>query len=149
MPPSSRSQPTRFVVIPSFDQPDDTTRCVDALQGKSLGEYTVVVVDHGQQGWTVPDDLSSDAVQVIRADPDLWWTGATNVGIQHAIDQGATSVMLMNADCVLDSASATRLFQRCEAEGTIVAPIQVDLANGATACAGAIPLTLLGFPTIR
>jgi GT2 family glycosyltransferase len=57
--------------------------------------------------------------------------------------------MLLNADCVLDVASATRLFQRCETERSIVAPIQVDLTTGATVCAGAVPLTLLGFPTLR
>ena len=148
MSPPSPPEPARFVVIPSFDQHADTTRCLEAILGDSQGSYTVLVVDHGHEAWTIPDYLPTDALRVLRASPDLWWAGATNLGMQHALDRGATSVMLLNADCVLEAASATDLFQRSESSEAIVAPVQVDLASGATTCAGAIPLPLLGFATL-
>ena len=37
-------------------------------------------------------------VKVIRGDGNLWWTAATNLGVQYALDQGATYILVLNDD---------------------------------------------------
>jgi GT2 family glycosyltransferase len=147
---SARTEhPSRYVVIPSFDQLEETSRCVAALLQPSREEFTVIVVDHGTEPWQPPADLDASRLVIVNATPDLWWTGATNTGIRHALAAGADTIMLLNSDCVLTGKAATNLMRRSEKTGGIVTPMQTSLDGDRTLCAGALPALALGFPTLR
>src|SRR6185436_20095503 len=121
-----------LVVITDFDGYAQTHRCLEALRASRDRDFGVVVVDHGTQGET-GEGLRREfpEVHVLRASPELWWSGATNAGIRHALSLGANTVILMNNDCYVAPETMGHLLQASrEAPGAIVAAVQRDLASG-------------------
>jgi GT2 family glycosyltransferase len=138
------------IVIPVFRGWDLTQRCLTALTAAGGPPMTVIVVNHGP-----PDPnaalIARDFPEVveIRASNDLWWAGATNVGIQHALSAEADFIILLNNDCVLPSTAAAALLNHAQSNpGAIVAPIQRDLHSTRITSVRPRDNLLLGFPTL-
>ena len=139
------------MVITDFNGFDQTRRCQQALRASHCQQFTTLVIDHGSDGAT-RDGLASEFPQVIRIEglPDLWWTGATNLGIQTALELGATMVMLLNNECyVTPETMGTLLRLSKEHPSAIIAPIQRDWRTGKISCFGLRSRFLLGFTTIN
>jgi len=138
-----------LVVITDFNGYPQTRRCLEALRASRDRDFGVVVVDHGTQGET-GEGLRREfpEVHVLRASPELWWTGATNAGIRHALSLGANAVILMNNDCYVTPETLGHLRQASrDRPDAIVAAVQRDLASGRFTCIAPRTLLLLGFPT--
>jgi GT2 family glycosyltransferase len=138
------------VVIPVFNGWHQTRKCLDALNSDKSVPVTIHVVDHGSTDETkkeLPRDYP--LVNHILASDDLWWTGATNVGIRTALERGADTVMLLNNDCYLEPGAIARLdYHRQINPDAIIAPVQIDSSTGALLCATASTCYTLGFPTV-
>jgi GT2 family glycosyltransferase len=86
-------------IVLSWNGREETLACLDALARAAGAEDAVVVVDNGSH------DGSADAVAerhpgvtLLRNDRNLGFAGGNNVGIRHALDQGAEWVVLVNND---------------------------------------------------
>ena len=71
-----------YIVIPVFNRREETLRCLDSLVTQTYTNFIVIVVDDGST------DGVGDAVQagypdtiVLKGDGNLWWAGATNLGV--------------------------------------------------------------------
>jgi GT2 family glycosyltransferase len=93
--------PRIFAVIPVHNRVDQTLRCLRSLSTGTVTATAVVVDDGSTDGtaWAVAH-AHPDAV-VLRGDGDLWWAGATNLGVEHALANGADYVLTLNNDGVL------------------------------------------------
>ncbi len=108
------------------------------------------MVDHGTTDETYTG-LAANFPEVIRisGSSELWWTGATNLGIRSALDRGADRVMLLNNDCyVTREAIGTLVEQALAHPQAIIAPVQRDWQSGQITCISPHSRFLLGFPTI-
>jgi len=122
---------------------------MEALRASQYRDFTVVVVDHGTTDET-RIGLASEFPEVIRiAGPsDAWWTGATNVGIRFALDQGADMLMLLNNDSYVTPETIGVLIRLGQQNTTaIIAPIQRDWQSGKITTISIRSFFLLGFPT--
>lgn len=138
-----------WIVIPSFDNPSVTSRCLAALR-PSDAMYTVCVVDHGELSTVEELEHDFPDIATIRATPDLWWTGATNAGIRRALAGGASHIMILNSDCVLDSAEVRRIWEVSQAmDSAILAPVQRDLHDDRPMVVRSWTGLPAGFPTLR
>lgn len=136
------------VVIASFDDWPVLKRNLSSLCEGGSG-ITPIVVNHGSQG--LPEaELSQrfPTVTSIRASDDLWWAGATNVGVRHALAAGFRYIMLLNSDCVIDSESVRELVRTSAAQDSIVAPIQRELGTNRVLVGRVQTAVWLGFPTL-
>ena len=90
-------QPT--VVVPAFGRPESTRRALRSLA--RAGAVRVVLVDDGGCGHG--DELGREfpGVEVLRTERAVYWTGAIRVGIEHALANGAGSVLFFNQDVTL------------------------------------------------
>lgn len=88
-----------YVVIPVFNRKHFTKACLLSLREQTASSFKVIVVDDGSTDGTA-DMLREEFSEVIAIDGggDLWWTAATNLGIRHALQNGATYVMTLNND---------------------------------------------------
>ena len=137
-----------WIVIPSFDDWPVVERCLISLD-PSNNEFTVCVVDHGRTGLVAKElKLAFPGVVALRGSPHLWWTGATNLGIRCALEQGAEFVMLLNSDCVIEPASVRRVTTAVKHHGAIVAPLQRNLRTDEVHAARAWTALTAGFPTL-
>ncbi len=139
-----------FVIIPVFNRWEQTRKCLDRLLGGSYGDFTIVVVDHGSTDGTRAG-LETGFPDVIRlsATSDLWWAGATNLGIREALRRDAQTIMLLNNDCYLQADTMERLVKHHQAAPhAIIAPVQRNMRSGAIITRPMTSCFLLGFPTL-
>lgn len=140
-----------YVIVPVFDGLEQIRQCLDLLrQCERYAEIAVVVVDHGPTD-TVSRALETSHPEVIcrRGNPELWWAGATNLGIRWALGRGAELIMLLNHDCRLSADSVVRLLKHTESsELAIYAPVQYNADSGSVYCHTAKACFLLALPTV-
>ena len=96
------SIPTVAVVVPVHGRLPLTLRSLDSFRRVTYDNYEIVIVDDGS-----PDDTASrlardyPEVTVLSGNGNLWWTGATNLGVRYALRHGFDCVLTINNDtCV-------------------------------------------------
>lgn len=89
------------IVVPVFNRRSLTERFLSCLRQQSFRNFETIIVDDGSTDGTA--ELVADRfpeVQVLRGAGNLWWTGAVNVGIRHAMAQAAATaaILVINND---------------------------------------------------
>ena len=141
---------TVHVVIPVFNGWSQTRRCLEALRNSRYPALRILVVDHGSTDATAAELAKHyPEVQRIVGDASMWWSGATNLGIRAALNDGANAIMLLNNDCYLQPGSIESMTEHLKTTGrAIVAPMQIDSVSNQVVSVGSWALMLLGFPNI-
>ena len=91
------------VVVVHFRTPVQTRACVAALLRSQRPVDHLVVVDNGSGDCVLRDSLaSSEQLDWIEAPHNLGFAGGTNQGVRHALDAGASLVVLINSDACVE-----------------------------------------------
>lgn len=139
-----------LIVITDFNGSAQTRRCLNALRASQDRNFRILVVDHGTDGRTrtMLDAECPEAIH-IEGSPDLWWAGATNLGIRAALARGASAIMLLNNDGYVTPETIGLLLELAQEQpDAIIAPIQRDWRSGHITAINPRSNFLLGFPTI-
>ena len=137
------------VVIPVFRGHEQLQSCLESLGHSTFSDFEIIVVDHGNT-CKISDWLRSSFphVNCIRGSSELWWSGATNTGIKHALQNSSSLIMLLNHDCYVRKDTIGTLLTRLhDQENAVVAPAQVNIRTGCETI-GATSFFLAGFSTI-
>jgi GT2 family glycosyltransferase len=138
------------IIIPVLNRWEQTRTCLQYLYaGTDLG-FSVIIVDHGSTDGTRAG-LAQEFPQVTRLPGtlEMWWTGATNVGIRAALQQGAAYIMLLNNDCYFEPGTLATLRQHATAAGAaVIAPVQRSLQLSRILTRPMTTGFLLGFTTL-
>ncbi|MEQ9441135.1 MAG: glycosyltransferase family 2 protein [Cyclobacteriaceae bacterium] len=90
-----------YIVIPVYNNVKYTLRCLARLEKQSYANYQTIVVDDGSSDGTRSqiEDKYPDVI-VLSGDGNLWWTGATNMGVQYALEHAKSNdfVLALNND---------------------------------------------------
>lgn len=95
--------PRLAAVVLNFGTPDDTILAVRSLQSSRRRADHVVVVDNAS-----PDGSAEvltrrlAGVDVLRSPANLGYSAGCNLGIRHALAQGAELIFLLNSDAMVD-----------------------------------------------
>ena len=140
-----------YIVIPVFNGWPQTRRCLESIRQNNYSDARIIVVDHGSTDGT-KTELPNEFEEVIRVlgSEDLWWTGATNLGIREALRRGADTIMLLNNDCYLEPDTINKLVTHLKQTGeAVIAPVQKDTVTRKIAMLAARTALWAGFPTIQ
>jgi GT2 family glycosyltransferase len=97
--------PEVYVVIPVRNRAQQTLGCLRALSQQTYHSSRIIVVDDGSS------DATADRVRtgfpstvVLLGDGNLWWTGATNLGLRFALEHAGKQafILLLNNDITLE-----------------------------------------------
>lgn len=137
------------IIIPDYDGWDQTKICLQALRDSTYKSWHTIVVDHGLSDATANGLRAMyPGVTRLSGGTDLWWTGATNLGIRWAMGHGATHIMLLNNDCYVAPDTTKRLVAHMQQTGeAIIAAVQRDYATKQVLYDTASACLLLGFTT--
>ena len=94
-----------FVVVPVFNRRHYTEAFLRCMRKQTFENFQIIVVDDGSTDGT--SEMISQhfkEVQLLGGNGNLWWTGAINVGIRHAMLQAAETdaVLVINNDLEVD-----------------------------------------------
>lgn len=136
-----------FIVITDFNGIEQTRKCLLSLEKSKCNEFQVILVDHGTDGKTELEIKNHPSVIRLTASPDLWWAGATNVGIRYAISKGAKTIILLNNDCYVESDTIKELLIcHVEKPKAIISSIQCDWPSKKINLITPKSCLLFGFP---
>src|SRR5712672_2084688 len=112
---STSAQPSVSCILLNWKGWRDTVACLDALARLDYENLSVIVVDNGSADESVrrireaaPDIL------VLETGSNLGFAGGNNVGIRHALAQGADYIWLLNNDTKPEPAALAQLVRRAE-----------------------------------
>ena len=92
-----------FIVMPVHNRAKLTQNCLLSLSRQTTRNFKVVVIDDGSTDGTSDMIKSSfPEVTILGGDGNLWWSGATNLGVRYALDHSATHVMTLNDDVIAE-----------------------------------------------
>ena len=94
------------IVIPVHNRRAITLRCLEILAKQVDAEFRITVVDDGSSDGTseaIRDRFPN--VDLLHGDGSLWWAGATNMGIRHALQRSVVApyILMLNDDVGLVS----------------------------------------------
>jgi GT2 family glycosyltransferase len=99
----SEIMPKVTAVTPVHNGKDHTMKFLESLKNQTYRNFNIIITDDGSSDGTAeaikrkyPD------VTVLHGNGELWWSGATNLGVEAALDQGSDYVFTVNNDVVLD-----------------------------------------------
>jgi GT2 family glycosyltransferase len=90
---------TTWIVIPVYNRKAFTLGCLASLARQTFSDFSVVVVDDGStDGTSEVIRETFPEVHLIQGSGELWWSEATNLGVLHAKQHGASVVITLNDD---------------------------------------------------
>jgi hypothetical protein len=105
------------VIILNWNLCEDTAACVESVLAARVEDTRVLVVDNGSDDGS-PDRLEArfgDNIEVLRNPRNAGFAAGNNRGIEHALQNGAQSVLILNNDTIIDRAMLSTLLHRVEA----------------------------------
>jgi GT2 family glycosyltransferase len=88
--------PHVYVVMPVFNRREVTLACLRDLSAQSYAPITTIVVDDGSIDGTAEAVRGAfPSVVLLKGDGNLWWSGATNLGVKFALERAAEGDYLL------------------------------------------------------
>lgn len=126
-------RPRIFAIIPVHNRVAQTLRCLRSLLDSSLASTAVVVDDGSTDGTAETVRAAFPQTVVLAGNGDLWWGGATNLGVRYALANGAEYVLTVNNDGVVAADAIERLLDTALANHRSIAGARRnDLADPET-----------------
>lgn len=129
--------PTAWVLIPVHDRWPLTQRCLTSLYRQTYRQMVIVVVDDGStDGTSASIAHEFSGVTVLSGNGDLWWTGATALGVEYVIERGSPNdyVLTLNNDTTVAADYVETLVRVCRdaSDRALVGSVSVDSRDGDT-----------------
>jgi len=103
------------IVILNWNGKTDTLACLTSLKKMHAPAFETIVVDNG----STDDSVTAIAkrfpnITLLQTGQNLGYAGGNNVGIEHALQQGADLVLLLNNDTIVDKHFVQALLDACQ-----------------------------------
>jgi len=98
------------IVVLNWNGWQDTLACIASLQATTYADFRIVLVDNSSTDGSVDHfQRALPSVELLQTGANLGFGGGCNVGIRHALAQGAEFVWLINSDATVDPGALSAL----------------------------------------
>lgn len=95
-------EPLVSIIVLNYNGREDTLACLRSLEHLTYHNVNVVVVDNASSdGSEAAIRAAYPTLTFIQTGANLGFTGGNNVGIRHALENGADYVLLLNNDTIV------------------------------------------------
>lgn len=107
-------------VVLNWNRPVDTVDCVRSLQNSGYPDLDIVVVDNASTDGSVAR-ISSElpAVPLLRSSTNGGYSAGNNLGVRHALANGADYVLILNNDVIVTPGFLQPMVAEAEADPSI------------------------------
>src|SRR5664279_2479168 len=93
-----------YIILLNWNGWQDTIACVESCRKLSYPNFRILIVDNGStdNSEAILRERLPD-IELLQTGANLGFAGGNNVGIRHALAQGADYVWLLNNDTVVDA----------------------------------------------
>lgn len=92
-----------IVIVPIHNGADETLALLQSIAGSETPDLEIIIIDDGStDGSAAMIAERFPDVTILARGGDLWWAGATNLGVREALNRGADYILTMNNDNVVD-----------------------------------------------
>jgi len=118
------SSPLVYAVTVNWNRCQDTLACLVSLGKLNYPNLRCLLVDNGSDDGS-PQAIAAQFpnVELIINQRNLGFSAGCNVGLRHALEQGADLVFLLNNDTIVDPAALSHLVALTAPDVGMVAPI--------------------------
>jgi GT2 family glycosyltransferase len=100
------------IVIVNWNGYEDTRRCLRSLRRLQYENYSVVVVDNASSDGSVTKlGVEFPEYVILQSGANGGFAAGANIGIRHALDSGASYILLLNSDTEVESDVLTLLIE--------------------------------------
>jgi len=93
-----------YVVTAVHNRKILTREFLTSLSLQSSNNFKVIIVDDASTDGTIEMvEQEFPEVILLKVDGDLWWAETMNVGVRFALQNGASSILTLNDDVILNS----------------------------------------------
>lgn len=118
--------PRVAIIIVVWNGKADTLECLQSLSADTHPNKEIVVVDNGSSDGSA-EDIRRDfpTTTILQTGKNLGFTGGNNVGIRHALANGADYIYLLNNDTTVEPDALAQLVAAAEKDPScgLLAPI--------------------------
>lgn len=110
------------IIILNWNSENYIFDCIESVQKLEIGNWKIDVVIVDNKSTNQSDELIETRykdVKLLRNKENLGFTGGNNVGIEHAMENGADYVMLLNSDTIVDKDLLIELIETAESDKQI------------------------------
>ncbi len=110
------------IIIPVHNRREVTLANLRLLQGQNLfSRFSVIVVDDGStDGTSAAITAEFPQVVILKGSGALYWTGAMELGMRHAVAAGTNCCIWLNDDLTLDTGAIDTVVSLAMERGAIV-----------------------------
>lgn len=111
------------IVILNYKGAQNTLECITSINAANKNDINMelIVVDNNSQDDSQKKLKKLNNIKLILNSENLGFTGGMNTGIRYALENGATQVILLNNDTIVDR-DFLKNFCKASLRGDIVAP---------------------------
>lgn len=105
------------VILLNWNGWRDTVACIASLQQLDYSAVELLIVDNASTDDSVAQiSKAMPGIAVLQTGANLGFGGGCNVGMRHAMAQGAEYLWLVNSDAVADPAALSSLVEKAESD---------------------------------
>ena len=94
--------PLVYIVVLNWNRTDETVACLDSLQHSTYPAYQILLIDNGSDDDSVwQKKYPGTDIEFIALEHNLGFAGGCNIGIKHAMHNGADFIWLVNNDATV------------------------------------------------
>jgi GT2 family glycosyltransferase len=106
-----------YIILLNWHGWQDTIVCLDSLASLDYPNYRVLVVDNGSTDDSVTRIRAAHPeVSIMETGRNLGFSGGCNVGMRHALEEGADYIWLLNNDTTVDPHALASMVAVAEAD---------------------------------
>ena len=122
-----------FIIIPVHNRIRFTRECLESLNQQDSRQFRVIVVDDGSIDGT-SDMISKEFPETIllNGDGNLWWIGAVNKGIRHALNLSNPEdlILLLNDDLIVRRNYISSMIDAAQSNpGAIIGSVETTMTS--------------------
>ena len=127
--------PRPFAVVVNYNGGEVTRACVDSLRSDPAARLQVVIVDNAsgtsERARLATEWSEAPDVEVLKLPENLHFAGGVNAGALRAIERGATHLLVLNNDTVVEEGCVGALLAESERDPRygLVGPLLLDLSD--------------------